>query len=114
MARYLAEHAAVERCLYPGLPSHPGHELASRQMTGGFGGMLSALVHGGAERAVEIATSLRCFIAATSLGGVESLVEHRASVEGPHSTVPGNLLRFSIGIEHETDLVADLERVLGP
>ena len=114
VARYLAEHAAVERCLYPGLPSHPGHELASRQMTGGFGGMLSALVHGGAERAVEIATSLRCFIPATSLGGVESLVEHRASVEGPHSTVPGNLLRFSIGIEHETDLVADLERVLGP
>ncbi len=70
VAGFLAEHAAVERCLYPGLPAHPHHELARRQMTGGFGGMLSSLVHGGAEQPVEIETSLRCFIPATSLGDV--------------------------------------------
>ena len=115
IARRMSEHHAIEACLYPGLESHPGHAIAARQMTGGFGGMLSLLVADDpeGERARRIATSLDHFTAATSLGGVESLVEHRATVEGPHSLVPKNLLRFSVGIEDPDDLIEDLERVLG-
>ncbi|MEM7413843.1 MAG: PLP-dependent aspartate aminotransferase family protein [Gemmatimonadota bacterium] len=115
IARHFEDHSAIERCLYPGLPSHPGHAVAKRQMRRGFGGMLSMLVRDDPEgvRARSIATALKHFAPATSLGGVESLVEHRASVEGPHSLVPKNLLRFSIGIEDVTDLIEDLESVLG-
>jgi cystathionine gamma-synthase len=98
--------------LYPGLESHPGHAVAARQMTGGFGGMLSLLVAGDAAAARAVAARTRLFVPATSLGGVESLIEHRATIEGPHSQVPANLLRLSIGIEDSADLVADLEQAL--
>ena len=113
IARHFEHHAGVEAALYPGLESHPGHAVAKRQMTGGFGAMLSLLVKGGAEAAKRVATRTRLFVPATSLGGVESLIEHRATVEGPHSSVPPNLLRVSVGIERAADLVADLERALG-
>jgi cystathionine gamma-synthase len=112
IARRFERHSAVERVLYPGLPSHPGHAIARRQMTGGFGGMLSLLVEGGFDRARDVARSTRVFLPATSLGGVESLIEHRKSVEAPGSLVPDNLLRLSIGIEDPADLIADLEQAL--
>ena len=113
LARHFERHPGVEAVLYPGLESHPGHAVAKRQMTGGFGAMLSLLVPGGADAAKRVATRTRLFVPATSLGGVESLIEHRASVEGPHSAVPVNLLRLSVGIEHPDELVADLEQALG-
>lgn len=112
IARHLEGHAAIEAVLYPGLESHPQHAVARRQMTRGFGGMLSILVEGGAERAKRIASSTRLFIPATSLGGVESLIEHRKAVEGPNSVVPDNLIRISVGIEDTDDLVADLDQAL--
>ena len=112
IARHFESHKTVERVLYPGLASHPGHALAARQMRRGFGGMMSICVKGGAEEARRVASRTRKFIAATSLGGVESLIEHRASVEGPHSSVAKNLLRLSIGIEDADDLIADLEQAL--
>ncbi|HRY26814.1 MAG TPA: PLP-dependent transferase, partial [Geminicoccaceae bacterium] len=87
--------------------------IARRQMTRGFGGMLSILVHGGPEAAKRIASATRLFLPATSLGGVESLIEHRKAVEGPNSIVPGNLLRLSVGIEDVGDLIADLDAALG-
>ncbi|MGE0151521.1 MAG: PLP-dependent aspartate aminotransferase family protein [Reyranellaceae bacterium] len=114
IARHFEGHRAVERVIYAGLESHPGHALAKRQMRRGFGGMLSICVKGGAAEAKLVATRARKFIAATSLGGVESLLEHRASVEGPHSTVAKNLLRVSVGIEDPDDLIADLEQALAP
>ena len=92
--------------------SHPGHEIAKRQMTDGFGGMMSFCVQGGAAEAKALATGLELFVPATSLGGVESLVEHRATVEGPLSRVQPNLLRLSVGIEDVGDLIADLEQAL--
>jgi cystathionine gamma-synthase len=95
--------------LYPGLPAHPQHAIAARQMAGGFGGMLSIRVPGDPLRVVE---RLRLWIPATSLGGVESLVEHRASVEGPTSPTPKDLLRLSVGLEHEDDLFDDLATAL--
>src|SRR5699024_6764545 len=98
--------------LYPGLPSHPQHELAARQMTGGFGGMLSVLTGGGAATALGVASRLRLITRATSLGGVDTLVEHRASVEGAGSPSPPDLLRLSVGLEDEDDLYADLEQAL--
>jgi cystathionine gamma-synthase len=113
IARHFENHPRLERVLYPGLESHPGHEIARRQMTNGFGGMLSLLVEGGAEAALAVAARLQLFVRATSLGGVESLVEHRASIEGPHSAVPQNLLRLSIGIENCRELIDDLEQSLG-
>jgi len=112
LAQHFETHPRLQQVLYPGLESHPGHEIARRQMTRGFGGMLSLLVKGGAEEAKRIAGSTRLFVRATSLGGVESLIEHRASVEGPHSQVPKNLLRLSIGIENCQDLLEDLEQSL--
>ncbi|MGH1366435.1 MAG: trans-sulfuration enzyme family protein [Calditrichia bacterium] len=112
IARHFEHHSRIEKVLYPGLKNHPGHAIASKQMTGGFGGMLSMLVDDDEAASQKIATRLRCFIVATSLGGIESLVEHRASVEGPRSQVPKNLLRFSIGIEAPHDLIADLEQAL--
>lgn len=113
IARRFEGHPAIERVLYPGLESHPGHTVARRQMTGGFGGMLSLLIDGGRDRARAVAAGTGVFLPATSLGGVESLIEHRASVEGPHSVVPENLVRLSVGIEAPEDLVADLEAALG-
>ncbi len=107
VARALEACDNVERVLYPGLPSHPGHATASTQMTN-FGGMLSILVKGGREQAVAVATKVKLFRNATSLGGVESLIEHRASAEHPDSTSPENLLRLSVGLEDPDDLIADL------
>ncbi|MBF0277129.1 MAG: PLP-dependent transferase [SAR324 cluster bacterium] len=112
IAQYFENHPKVEKMLYPGLESHPGHLIAQRQMTHGFGGMLSICVKGGSAEAVSVATNLKLFVSATSLGGVESLVEHRATVEGPLSRVPENLLRFSVGIEEVEDLISDLEQGL--
>jgi cystathionine gamma-synthase len=112
LSRHFENDPRLQRVLYPGLESHPGHEIAKRQMTHGFGAMVSLLVNGGAEEAKRIAGKTRLFVRATSLGGVESLIEHRASVEGPHSEVPQNLLRLSIGIENCQDLIDDLEQSL--
>ena len=112
LAQHFENDPRLQRVLYPGLESHPGHEIAKRQMTHGFGAMVSLLVNGGAEEAKRIAGNTRLFVRATSLGGVESLIEHRASVEGPHSAVPQNLLRLSIGIENCQDLIDDLEQSL--
>ena len=97
----------------PGLPGHPGQTLASRQMRDGYGAVVSLQVPGGAGEALAVAARCRLFTRATSLGGVESLVEHRASIEGPHSLTPANLLRLSIGLEHPDDLIEDLDRALG-
>lgn len=112
MAQHFSNHPAISGVLYPGLESHPGHEVAKRQMAGGFGGMLSVLVSGDEAAARQVATRTRVFIPATSLGGVESLIEHRKTIEGPNSPVPGNLLRISVGIESVADLIADLEQAL--
>jgi cystathionine gamma-synthase len=112
LAQHLESHPKIERVLYPGLKSHPNHDIARRQMTAGFGGMMSILIRGDEAQARRLAASLRVFVPATSLGGVESLAEHRRSVEGPDSIVPGNLIRLSIGIESADDLIADLEQAL--
>jgi cystathionine gamma-synthase len=111
VARFLAEQPAVEAVHYPGLPSHPGHAVAARQMRL-YGGMLSVQIKGGMEEAMGVAARVKVFTRATSLGGVESLIEHRASVEGPHGNTPPNLLRISVGLEHPEDLIADLEQAL--
>ncbi len=111
VARFLQAHAAVETVHYPGLPEHPGHAIASRQMSA-FGGMLSFLVRGGRDTAMGVVARCKLFIRATSLGGAHSLVEHRASVEGPTSKTPQNLIRLSIGLEHVDDLTADLAQAL--
>jgi len=107
-ARHFEHHAKIDAVLYPGLENHRGHEIAKRQMRNGYSGMLSFQVKGGAEAAIKVATSTRLFMPATSLGGVESLIEHRATVEGPESIVPKNLLRLSIGIEAIEDLITDM------
>lgn len=112
IATYLADHPQVETVLYPGLPDHPGHEIAARQMTGGFGGLLSFVLRGGGAAALKAAGRLALFHRATSLGGVESLVEHRYTIE-PHTGIPEGLLRLSIGIEDADDLIADLAQALG-
>ena len=112
LAAALDRHPRIERVLYPGLPTHKGHTLAARQMSGGFGGMLSILVRGGAEAAIATAAAVRVWKRATSLGGVESLIEHRASIEGPDSPAPPGLLRLSVGLEDPRDLLADLEWAL--
>ena len=115
-AQRIAEHFAadprVAEVLYPGLPGAPGHAVAARQMQGGFGGMLSIRVRGGEAAAIAAAARVELWKRATSLGGTESLVEHRASVEGAGSPVPADLLRLSVGIEHVDDLIADLEQAL--
>ena len=112
IARHFEGHPKLDAVLYPGLESHPGHAAAKRQMTRGFGAMLSLLVAGGAEAARRVVTRTRLFVPATSLGGVESLIEHRASVEGPNSAAPKNLLRVSVGIENADELIADLDQAL--
>lgn len=111
ISQWLKGHGDVEEVWYPGLPEHPGHETAIRQMRGGFGYLASVLVRGGAAEALDVAGRLRLFRRATSLGGVESLVEHRATIE-PQSGIPQNLLRISVGIEDDGDLIADLSRAL--
>lgn len=112
LATWLAAHPKVSRVYYPGLPSHPGHAVSQRQMTGG-GAMISFEVHGGFAGAQAAAGRLQLITRATSLGGVESLIEHRKPVEGPDSVTPDNLLRFSVGLEHPDDLIADLAQALG-
>lgn len=112
IARHFAEHPRIEAVLYPGLPGNPGHAVAARQMAGGFSGMLSIRVKGGETAAVRTAANLRIWKRATSLGGVESLVEHRASVEGAGTLCPADLLRLSVGLEAPADLIADLEQAL--
>jgi cystathionine gamma-synthase len=111
VASTLAACPAVEAVYYPGLTSHSGHDIAKRQMKA-FGGMLSFLVRGGRDEALRAASRLRLFVNATSLGGVESLVEHRASNEGKISRAPQNLLRLSVGLEHPDDLIEDLLQAL--
>src|SRR5579863_468552 len=113
IAGHFAGHEKVLAVLYPGLPDHPGHAAAARQMTGGFGGMLSIRVKGGEAAAIAVAARAELWKRATSLGGVESLVEHRASVEGAGSPAPPDLLRLSVGVEDPGDLIADLEAALG-
>jgi len=112
VAELLARHPAVEAVHYPGLPSHPGHEIAKRQMSD-FSGMLSFRLRAGREAAIALTGNLKVFKCATSLGGVESLIEHRASSEGAGSTTPQNLLRVSVGLEHPDDLIEDLRQALG-
>ena len=106
VARFLDGHPAVAEVFYPGLESHPGHEVASEQMSL-FGGMLSFLVQGDRERAMDVAANVRVFTRATSLGGTHSYVEHRASIEGPGTAAPENLLRLSVGLEHPDDLTEE-------
>ncbi|HEX6609802.1 MAG TPA: PLP-dependent transferase, partial [Hyphomicrobiaceae bacterium] len=112
IAQHFAGHSRVNQLLYPGLSSHPGHAVAARQMQGGFGGMLSMRLEGGETAAIATAARMRVWKRATSLGGVESLVEHRSSIEGPGSPCPPDLLRFSVGLENIDDLIADIERAL--
>ena len=112
IATHFAGHPALADVLYPGLPGHPGHQVAARQMDGGCGGRLSVRLAGGAAQAHAVLREVRVFKRATSLGGVESLIEHRRSSEGPSSPVPDDLLRLSVGIEAPGDLIADLEAAL--
>jgi cystathionine gamma-synthase len=112
LAEHFEGHAHVEAVIYPGLPSHKGHQIAKRQMDGGFGGMMSIQVKGGAEAALNVARRCKVFTRATSLGGVESLIEHRYTIEGERSPIPKDWLRLSIGIESVDDLIADLEQAL--
>jgi cystathionine gamma-synthase len=111
LAEYLEKHPKVESVLYPGLPSHPQHQTAKGQMCG-FGGMLSVLFKGGENEARRVINQLKLYTQATSLGGVESLIEHRAMVEGSDTKTPRNLLRISVGLEHIDDLIADMEQAL--
>ncbi len=112
LAQWLSTHPAVAAVLYPGLPSHPGHAVACRQMQGGFGGMLSVRLRAGEAAVQPVLGRLRLFKQATSLGSVESLIEHRASIEGEGSPCPPDLLRLSVGIEDRDDLQADLDQAL--
>jgi cystathionine gamma-synthase len=112
LAERFSAHPAVAAVLYPGLASHPQHAVARRQMAGGFGGMLSLRVRGGERAAIGTAARVELWKRATSLGGVESLIEHRASIEGEGTPCPPDLLRLSTGIEDPDDLFADLDRAL--
>ncbi len=112
VATFLARHPRVEAVHYPGLATHPGHDVAARQMRA-FGGMVSVQVKGDRARAMEVAARVSVFTRATSFGGTESLIEHRASIEGAGTRTPDNLLRLSIGLENADDLVADLDQALG-
>ena len=111
VARFLQDHPRVAAVHYPGLPGHPGHDIAARQMTD-FGGMLSFQVVGGQNAAMRVAARVRLFVRATSLGGTQSLIEHRASIEGPDSKTPDDLLRVSVGLENADDLIDDLGQAL--
>ena len=111
IARFLKDHPRVESVYYPGLEDHPGHQVAAEQMTA-FGGLLSFQVKGGQSQARQVAAKLRLITQATSFGGTNTLIEHRASIEEPGTTTPENLLRLSIGLEHPDDLIADLDQAL--
>lgn len=111
VAHFLQNHSTVKKVLYPGLSSHKGYKVAKRQMTG-FGGMISFLINGNAESALEIVARAKLIGRATSLGGVESTWEHRQSSEGEHSAAPDNLIRISVGLEHPEDIIADLKQAL--
>ncbi len=113
LARHFSSHPRVSAVLYPGLDGDKGHRVAASQMTGGFGGMLSIRINGGEAAAIRTAANVKIWKRATSLGGVESLIEHRASVEGPGTLCPPDLLRLSAGIEDAGDLIWDLEQALG-
>ena len=112
IAEHFAQHTAIEAVLYPGLTTDMGHAVAARQMQGGFGGMLSLRVKGGEAAAIAVAAKVQLWKRATSLGSVESLIEHRASIEGAGTPAPVDLLRLSVGIEECSDLIADLEQAL--
>lgn len=112
LALRLHRHPALSRVLYPGLAGHPGHDIALRQMRGGFGGMISIRVRGGEQAAIAAAARVALWKRATSLGGAESLIEHRSSIEGEGSPCPTDLLRLSVGLEDPDDLFADLDRAL--
>jgi cystathionine gamma-synthase len=113
IAEFLNAHPMVEKVHYPGLPEHPGHKIARRQMCA-FGGMMSFQVKGDREEAMGVVARCNLFIRATSLGGAHSLIEHRASIEGPNTRTPQNLIRVSIGLEHPDDLIEDLSQALSP
>jgi cystathionine gamma-synthase len=112
LSEFFEHHEAIEKVFYPGLHSHPQHDIARKQMMDGFGGMISVLIKGDREKALSIAGKLKYFKHATSLGGVESLVEHRQSIEGIHTITPDNLLRISVGIEYINDLIEDWQNAL--
>jgi cystathionine gamma-synthase len=112
LAEKFAAHPMIEEVLYPGLPSFAGHAVAKKQMTGGFGGMLSVRIKGGERAAIATAARVELWKRATSLGGVESLIEHRASIEGPGTPCPPDLLRLSVGVETSADLFEDLDQAL--
>jgi len=114
IAEHFENYSGIAAVRYPGLESHPGHEVAKKQMLGGFGGMLSLCIAGGEAAALEMIKRCNVFIRATSLGGVESLIEHRYSIEGSDSPIPPNLVRISVGAERVDDLIADLEQALAP
>jgi cystathionine gamma-synthase len=111
VAVFLSEHPKIEAVHYPGLPTHPGHKIAARQMSA-FGGLLSIQIKGGQAEAFKVCGAVKIFTHATSLGGTHSFIEHRKSVEGVNSRSPENLLRLSIGLEHPDDLIEDLEQAL--
>jgi cystathionine gamma-synthase len=112
IANWLSTHPKIEKIYYPGLSSHPNHHIAKAQMKNGFGAIISILIKGGKQEALHFASKLLIFKHATSLGGVESLVEHRRSVEGDHPVSPDNLIRISVGIEYAEDLKNDLAQAL--
>jgi cystathionine gamma-synthase len=112
LAARLVGHPAISAVLYPGLEGHAGHAVALRQMSGGFGGMFSIRIKRGEKAAIAVAANVDLWKRATSLGGVESLIEHRASIEGSGSPCPGDLLRFSAGLEDADELYFDLTRAL--
>ena len=112
MARHFSNHPKVERVLYPGLATQTGHAIAKKQMAGGYGGMMSLLLKTNFDGAKAFCKRLKVIAPATSLGGVESLAEHRKTVEGPTSALPDNLIRISVGIENVNDLIADIEQAL--
>ena len=113
IATYLQSHPEIDQVLHPGLPISPTHAVASSQMSG-YGALFSIRVRGNAERAIDVTKNVRLFRRATSFGGPESLIEHRASIEGPNSTTPPNLLRLAIGLEDPADLIEDLKHALSP
>jgi cystathionine gamma-synthase len=112
LAEKLVAHPAISDVLYPGLENHPGHDIARRQMTGGFGGMLSIRLKDGEQAAIRTAAQVKLWKRATSLGGVESLIEHRSSIEGAGSPCPMDLLRLSVGLEDRHELYFDLVQAL--
>ena len=112
VAEFLESHSGVEEVIYPGLASHPQHDIACRQMTGGFGGMLSFRMKGGEVSARRVAASVQVIRQAISFGSTETVIEHRAGMEGPDTPTPRDLLRMSIGLETPRDVITDLAKAL--